>query len=370
MRFSLDSKLHRVAVLLSTALLVACAGNRPAGDGSAISVDEFRSQYANSSQDVDSVNQQLLSLAADSDNSEGVYRLGPGDEITMNVFGVEELSGNYRIDGQGRISLPLVGAVEVSGYTNYRIDGQGRISLPLVGAVEVSGYTLAEAEDVLEARYAEKYLRNPQITVSVMEFRSQQFTAVGALSQPRVYNTQRKITLIEALAMAGGLGEDAGPNVYLSDRVRNPETGELGTRSLAISLDELTQGKPEVNVVLGEQALINVPPAGSVFVEGAVERPGVYQQRGGTTVLKAIAMAGGLAFEANRNTIFVLRRDPSSGEWQQQQVVMSEIRASPNADIKLSDGDIVVVESGAVRTAWMGFWSGLARIAMLGFRPL
>jgi len=346
MRFSLDSKLHRVAVLLSTALLVACAGNRPAGDGSAISVDEFRSQYANSSQDVDSVNQQLLSLAADSDNSEGVYRLGPGDEITMNVFGVEELSGNYRIDGQGRISLPLV------------------------GAVEVSGYTLAEAEDVLEARYAEKYLRNPQITVSVMEFRSQQFTAVGALSQPRVYNTQRKITLIEALAMAGGLGEDAGPNVYLSDRVRNPETGELGTRSLAISLDELTQGKPEVNVVLGEQALINVPPAGSVFVEGAVERPGVYQQRGGTTVLKAIAMAGGLAFEANRNTIFVLRRDPSSGEWQQQQVVMSEIRASPNADIKLSDGDIVVVESGAVRTAWMGFWSGLARIAMLGFRPL
>ena len=326
------------------ALLAGCAGPRDRGDEN-MNLDEFQAQYQ-SETDLEDLNQQLLSMAVNVDSGDGVYRLGPGDEITIDVFGVEDLSGNFRIDGMGRVSLPLI------------------------GNVEISGYTLAETEDVLEEQYAEEYLRNPQITVSVMEFRSQQFTAVGAVSQPRVYNTQRKITLIEALAMAGGLGENAGPLVYLTDRVRNPETGELGTRSLAIPVEELTQGRPEVNVVLGESALVNVPPAGSVFVEGAVESPGVYRSRGGTTILKAIAMAGGLTFAAKRNTITVLRRDPDSGEWQQQTVAMDDIRASPDSDIALADGDIVVVDQGAVRTAWIGFWEGLGRIALLGFRPL
>jgi len=51
-------------------------------------------------------------------------------------------------------------------------------------------------------------------------------------------------------------------------------------------------------------------------------------------------------------------------------VAFDDIRASPNNDIALSDGDIVVVENGPIRTAWVGLWNGIARIAMLGFRPL
>lgn len=330
--------------LAALLLLAACAGSQNRGPDE-MNLGEFQAQYE-SEADLEDLNQQLLSMAVSAETDDGVYRLGPGDEIKMSVFGVEDLSGNYRIDGLGRVSLPLI------------------------GPVDISGYTLAETENVLQEKYSEEYLRQPQITVSVMEFRSQQFTAVGALSQPRVYNTQRRITLIEALAMAGGLNENAGPTVYLTDRVRNPETGEMGTRSLAIPIEELTQGRPEVNVVLGESALLNVPPAGSVFVEGAVQRPGVYRSPGETTVLKAVAMAGGLKFEAKRNNITVLRRATDSGEWQQQTVDMDDIRESPNADIRLSDGDIVVVSNGPIRTAWIGLWDGITRIALLGFRPL
>ncbi|MDT8322076.1 MAG: polysaccharide biosynthesis/export family protein [Xanthomonadales bacterium] len=331
--------------LLLLALALSACAVRQADNGDSMTFEEFQGQYTGS-EDIEGLNQQILSMAVSTDTADSVYRLGPGDEITMKVFGVEELSGNFRIDGQGRASLPLI------------------------GEVEVSGYTLKETEEILARRYGKKYLRDPQINISVMQFRSQQFTAMGAVAQPRVYSTQRKITLIEALAMAGGLDDNAGPYVYLSDRIRNPETGQLGTRSLAIALEDLTRGGSEMNVVLGESALLNVPRAGSIFVEGAVVRPGVYQQRGGTTVLKALAMAGGLKFEARRNHIVVLRRAPDSGEWQQQAVAMDEIRESPKADISLSDGDIVVVENGAVRTAWVSLWSGIARIAMLGFRPL
>jgi polysaccharide export outer membrane protein len=328
-----------------TGLLCACASAPSTTEGE-VTFEEFQSRYSPAVATVDSLNQQLLSMAVNMHDDDGVYRVGPGDEITVTVFGVDELSGDYRIDGLGRISLPLI------------------------GTVPISGYSLSEVENVLETRYGEQYLRNPQISVSVIEFRSQQFTVMGAVAQPRVYNTERKITLIEALSMAGGLGNNAGQYVYLTDRVRDKDTGQLGTRSIAVAIEDLTRGNQEVNLVIGDSALINVPVAGSVFVEGAVERPGVYQQRGGTTVLKAIAMAGGLTFEADRGEIYVLRRDQGSGEWNRQVFELDEIRESPQNDISLADGDIVMVESGAVRTAWIGFWSGLSRVVMLGFRPL
>ena len=334
---------HSLLLLSMLVFLAGCASNN--GGTDTMSMAEFQSQYVGANPDIETVNQQLLTLSVGNEG-DAVYRLGAGDEIMMNVFGVEELSGEYRIDGNGRISLPLI------------------------GQLDISGYTLAEAENVLERRYSERYLRDPQITVSVVEFRSQQFTAVGAVGQPRVYNVERKITLIEALAMAGGLGQHAGGYVYLTDKVRDPESGDLGMRNVAVAVEDLTSGRTDVNLVLGEDALINVPEAGSIFVEGAVERPGVFRAPGEVTVLKAIAMAGGLKFEANRNTLHVLRRDQVTGEWQQNTLAMDDIRASPNNDLPLSDGDIIVVQNGPIRTAWIGLWNGLARIAMLGFRPL
>ena len=333
-----------IAALL-VVILSGCASGPQPGEEDGVSFDEFQNRYADEA-NVDNLNQQILSMAVNSDSPDGVYRLGPGDEISVNVFGVDELSDNYRIDGMGQVSLPLI------------------------GSVEVSGYTLSETETVLEKRFGDEYLRNPQINVSVLEFRSQQFTAVGAVSQPRVYNTQRKITLVEALAMAGGLTSNAGNTIQLTDRVRNPETGELGTRSLIIEVEDLTKQGFEYNVILGASAVINVPTAGSIFVEGAVQRPGVYQARGETTVLKAITMAGGLKFEADKSGLRVLRREPATGQWSQQYVQMDEIRESPLQDLELGDGDIVMVEQGAVKTAWMGFWRGLTGLVFLGFRPL
>jgi polysaccharide export outer membrane protein len=310
-----------------------------------MSFQEFQQQYSGGA-DVQDLNQQIMSMAVSSDTDDSIYRLGPGDEISLDVLGVDELSGDYRIDGTGNVSLPLI------------------------GEVSVSGYSLGEAEQVVEKRYAERYLRNPQISIRVVAFRSQQFTALGAVARPQIYNTERKITLLEALAMAGGLGRDASGTIYLTDRVRNVEDGTMQVRNLIIDVEELTERGTQQNVVLGESAVINVPEAGSFFVEGAVENPGVYQQGGDITVLKAITMAGGLRFEAKRSAINVMRRDPQTNEWNRQVVAMDEIRDSPLADVVLRDGDIVMVEAGAIRTAWVGAWEGLRRLVMLGYRPL
>lgn len=329
-----------ILVLLALAVLAGCASSGRNTEELA----DFQEEYASQAR-VDDINEQLMTMAVTAADSEQVYRIGAGDQIRIDIFNVPELSRDYRVDAMGNITLPLV------------------------GQLSISGYDLSQAEQAVADAYSERYLRDPQVSVSVTEFRSQQFTAIGAVSSPRIYNIDRRVTLMEAVAMAGGLAANAGNQIYLTDRVRDPETAQLGTRSLIIDVENLMQHPDQYNFFLGDGALINVPRAGSIFVEGAVERPGVYQRTGDTTVLKAIAMAGGLKFEADRSGLRVLRRNPATNEWQQDELRMADIRESPDQDIPLQDGDIVMVEYGAIRTAWSGGMRLIRDVAFLGFRP-
>ena len=291
------------------------------------------------------LNNQLLSLAVASAQDDGLYRVGPDDELAIQIFNVEELSRHYRVDAAGRIQLALV------------------------GPLDVGGHTLAETERLIAEQYGRDYLRNPQVSVSVAEYRSQQFTVLGAVARPQVYATPRRLTLVEAMAQAGGMASNAGNMIYLTDRVRDPDSAEMATRSLIVDIDDLMDGARDLNVVLGEGAIINVPPAGSVFVEGAVEKPGVYSRQGDTTVLKAIAMAGGLKFEAQRSTIRVLRRSQASGQWSNDDVNFRRIRDNPADDSGLRDGDIVMVESSLLRSGLSNTWDFIRYATFLGFRP-
>jgi len=338
----LDRPAFVFAVWTLLVLLVLGGAIGCASRGSELS--EFQEDYE-SQERASEINEQLLSMAAASPSDAQLYRIGAGDRIRIDIFNVPELSGDYRVDAMGRISLPLI------------------------GQVTISGYDISQAEQVIAQAYGQQYLRDPQVSVSVMEFRSQQFTAIGAVTSPQIYSTDRRITLMEAVAMAGGLASTAGNQIYLTDRVRNPENGEMQLRSMIISIEDLMENLDEYNFYIGDNALINVPRAGSIFVEGAVERPGVYQRAGDTTVLKAIAMAGGLKFEANRSSLRVLRRNPITNEWQQDEVTMADIRETPDQDIPLNDGDIVMVEHGVLRSAWTGSLRLLRDVAFLGFRP-
>jgi polysaccharide biosynthesis/export protein len=311
----------------------------------AASASEFQQQIDQQARLTD-LNEQLLVLAVESGLGGGVYRVGAEDKIQIDVFGVPDLSREYRVDGGGKIVMPLI------------------------GPVMVSGLSLDEVEQVVARKYGESYLRSPQISAQVTEFRSQQFTVVGAVSSPRVYSVSRQTTLIEALAMAGGVTADSGGQVYLMDRVRDPETGMLQTRSLLIDVDELLRDAAQHNLVLGESALINVPRGGVIFVEGQVNRPGAFQQRQARTVLTALAQAGGMKFEADRSQLRVLRRDGVTGDWMNFEVDYAVIREDPARDIELLNGDVVVVGSDALRVGWTSAWRAVTGLVLLGFRPL
>lgn len=109
------------------------------------------------------------------------YRLGAQDLIEVSVFGVADLTRTVRINADGRISLPLV------------------------GTVMAGGRTIPELERDLALRYAQGYLQRPQVTVFVKEFTSQRVTLEGAVRTPGIYPISGRMSLLQAVAVAGGL---------------------------------------------------------------------------------------------------------------------------------------------------------------------
>lgn len=116
------------------------------------------------------------------------YRIGPGDLLKVQVFQVEDLDRDVRVDNAGRISLPLIGSVEAAG----------------LGVVQL--------QDRIAARYRERYLRDPQVSVSLQESPTQRITVGGAVAEPGVYPMGAPhLTLQQAVAMGRGITNVANP---------------------------------------------------------------------------------------------------------------------------------------------------------------
>lgn len=115
----------------------------------------------------------LASLGAD-------YRLGPNDLMDVEVFGVPDLKRTVRVNSSGQVSLALV------------------------GNVLLAGLSAQQAEQVIADKYAEKYLQNPQVSVFIKEFTTQRITIEGAVARPGIYPVTGQVTLLRALALAGG----------------------------------------------------------------------------------------------------------------------------------------------------------------------
>ena len=284
--------------------------------------------------------QAVASPAALAGNANFEYRVGPGDILEINVFQVEEL--NLKV----------------------RVSGQGTIVVPLLGKVDVGGKTVEEIETLLARRLGAEYLQNPQVSVFIDEYRSQEVAVTGAVVRPEIMNIRRPRSIMEMLAMAGGLSDNAGYRVNVIASVPNAETGVLERQNLLVDLRSLSDTPELQQIRLQGGDSIHVPQAGSIYVEGEVEKPGVYSVQGEVDVLKAIAMAGGTTFEASESNVQIFRG--STGSTEVIDVNLSAARDDPNLDTALQDGDIVVVKSQPLVKGVITFWRGLREVLTLG----
>jgi len=111
------------------------------------------------------------------------YRVGAQDLLAISVFGVQDLNKDVRVNSNGQISLPLI------------------------GAVMAGGRTIPELEAELARKYSDGYLQKPQVSVFVKEFSSQRVTLEGAIAKPGIYPLTGKTTLLQAIALAGGIDD-------------------------------------------------------------------------------------------------------------------------------------------------------------------
>ena len=246
------------------------------------------------------------------------YKLGPEDVIEVRVFELDQLNRTLRVSGNGKIELPLVGSIEVSGLTPNKVGAQ------------------------IADRLRDRYVQNPQVSIFITEFKSQKVSLLGAVASPASYPLSGQRRLLQLLAEAGSLGPEAGNTLYV---FRQTEDGR--SARLTVPLNELLlQGDPRWNVLLRPGDVISVPPeqAIAVTVLGAVNSPGVHKLPvgDGATLLKAVALAGGLNERASKKGIQI-KRSENDGSETVIKVNLGDILSGKKPDVVLREGDVVVV---------------------------
>jgi len=267
------------------------------------------------------------------------YKVGSEDLLDVDFFGQEDLHREVRVNGHGQISLPLIGTTSVTGLSPQEIE-----------------------ERLVQAYKEGKFIRNPQISVAVKEYRHQRVMVTGAVANPGSYEVIGPRTLLEMLGKAGGVIDKpemkAGDLVYVARAQNTPALIKSAKgmadqhpkpANLVIDLRRLLSGGAmELNIPIQNGDVIYVPPAKMAFVLGAVKKPGQVPIRDNLTVTQAVALTEGQDLILSSNRITILRFG-EEGERLAMPVNLKSITSGQEPDPVLKPNDIVFVHESGVR---------------------
>ena len=234
--------------------------------------------------------------AGDGSGSGALIMLGIGDAISVQVYGRPELA-----------------------ITTYVAD-DGTVAIPLAGDVAVNGLSPAKAaQRIATAFRVGKLLVDPQVSVLMVQHRSQQVSVLGAVRSPGRFVVESRTTVLDVLAQAGGITETGGDVVV----VVRAEKGAKPVRH-TIELEGLMQSNmPLPTFTLRGGDSIFVPPAEQFYIYGEVRTPNMYKLEKGMTVLQAISRGGGITARGSSRRIEIKRRNPN-GSYQTREVSLSD----------------------------------------------
>ena len=223
------------------------------------------------------------------------YLLGEGDTISIGVYEQPDLATVARISqDDGTITFPLLGEVTLSGL-----------------APEEAGRKIAK---LLKDR---GFIKNPQVTVSVQEFRSQKISVMGQVNRPGEYLLQGESRVIDLISKAGDLKADAADVIFV---VKNK-----GGKSVKHEIDLLQfyAGDMTQNIKVSRGDLILVPKMNVFYIQGEIQRPGSYRLERDMTVRQAMTVAGWLTGRGSSKGLTVIRRQ-ANGETKKIKVKLSD----------------------------------------------
>lgn len=239
------------------------------------------------------------------------YFLGPGDQIEINAWGVIDIRQQIEVDREGNIFVPKI------------------------GKLHLSGRTLTEAKKYLQEMFNRIY-KDVKIEMTLVKPRIISVFVLGELRKPGTYSINASSTILEVLAMAGGIspkGSLRKINIISKD----------GTRKEIDLYGVLFGGRlPEIS--FQPEDVIYIPLAtGFVSIKGAVRRPAIYEIKGKVTLQNLIEYAGGFLPEADTKRIAVFRNDSSAGRILIDVFLQSQEEKQVLENFVLSDGDEVEI---------------------------
>jgi len=219
------------------------------------------------------------------------YLIGPKDVLAISVWDQPDMTGKWTVEADGTFTFPLIGRVKAGGLTLRQLEA-----------------------DIVKRLVDGKYFRAPQVSVAVDQYVSQRVFITGEVRAPGTYTLTGDMTLIELLARAGSTTPSASGEALI---VHMP-AGKVATEAaklddsdgdtIHVDLKELQDSGLAKNVALHDGDTIIVPRAESVYVFGQVKNPGAYAlQTRDTTVLQALALAGGITDRGAKNRITIDR---------------------------------------------------------------
>ncbi|MBV8631919.1 MAG: polysaccharide biosynthesis/export family protein [Silvibacterium sp.] len=239
--------------------------------------------------------------------------IGPGDLLRVTVLGESELSQTVR--------------VRDSGYA----------AMLLIGDVEVRGLSTSEASTVIARKYFDQQLlKHPEVSVFIEEYATQAVSVLGQVAKPGPVSISTARTLVDVLALAGGLTD-------VADRHITVERGGGKREVTQVFLSNKAEDALNADILIYPGDKILVPKAGIVYVLGDVGRPGGYvmQNDSRLTVLEAIAMAAGVNKTASEAHVRLIHN--SNGQFRERDLPLKDIEHGKVPDELLQANDVIYV---------------------------
>lgn len=288
---------------------------------------------SDTTQRIEKINSPVSQVLTDT-NKEERYRIGYQDTIEVNVHRQSQLSGRYNINPNGLIYLP-------------------KLDEPIMAVCK----TEFELGKEIANQYSKSYLRNPFVTVTVVEQRSRSFSVLGAVEKPGHYYINRKIHLLELLAYAGGPSKEAGTRLLVARAGSDSECklpGESESKDdedvklIALSLSDVVEAKESLWMKPGD--VVSILKSEVVYVVGNVVEPKPVDLKEQMTLTQAIAAAHGLKPATKTDNVKVLRQKTGSTEREELVFNLRKIEKREINDPILQPNDIVSVSEDRVKS--------------------
>jgi len=269
-------------------------------------------------------------------------KVGPNDMIAISVYDSPEFTRTVRIGADGIVRLPM-----------------------LKQRIKAEGLMPSDLEDKIAAALTDEgILVDPFVIVTIAEYHSRPINVMGAVRGPVTFQADSPVTLLDALARAGGLSPEAGPEILIS-RVQTSPDSAATTLVQRIPVKTLIDGSdPEANVKLSGGEEVRIPEAGKIYVVGNVRKPGAFTLENGseTTILKAVAIAEGLLPYAGKQA-FIYRREGGADAKNEIPIELSKIMERKSPDSPLMANDILYIPDNKRQRMTIG---ALEKLLMIG----